>query len=213
MTVASPPGSWNSGLQIQNRESKIQVMAISNHPGGGLRPASEQYRTKVDIATDQLREWILSGDLHYGERLDQARLAATLDVSRMPLRQALLRLADEGLIEAPPHRSAVVTRLSTTELEDLYQARRAMEGVLAELGSQRRDESCVRAMERGLREQEKAVAKGDYDGGWSWTGSFTSSSTGRRLSRARMRSRLSSAARPTATSAITPRTARAPPPQ
>jgi DNA-binding GntR family transcriptional regulator len=161
VTVASPPGSWNSGLQIQNRESKIQVMAISNHPGGGLRPASEQYRTKVDIATDQLREWILSGDLHYGERLDQARLAATLDVSRMPLRQALLRLADEGLIEAPPHRSAVVTRLSTTELEDLYQARRAMEGVLAELGSQRRDESCVRAMERGLREQEKAVAKGD----------------------------------------------------
>lgn len=151
----------NFGLQIQNRESKIQAMAISGRQSGGLPPASEQYRTKVDIATDQLREWILSGELRYGERLDQAQLAATLAVSRMPLRQALLRLADEGLIEAPPHRSAVVTRLSVAELEDLYQARRAMEGVLAELGSERRDDSCVRAMERALREQEKAVAKGD----------------------------------------------------
>lgn len=36
-----------------------------------------------------------------------------------------------------------------------------MEGVLAELGAQRRDDACVRAMERGLRDQEKAVAKGD----------------------------------------------------
>lgn len=113
----------------------------------------------MDIAADQLRTWILHGQLKHGERLDQTKLAAALNVSRMPLRQALLRLAEEGLIQAPPHRSAVVMGLTRAELEDVYQARRALEGILAEIGCERRTDECMAAMERAVQEQERALTR------------------------------------------------------
>ena len=86
-----------------------------------------EYRTKVDAIYEQLRGRILSGRLKPGEKLDQSLLAAQMRVSRTPLRQALLRLASERLIETEPHRSAVVAPLSLVEIEDLYQSRRVLE--------------------------------------------------------------------------------------
>ena len=121
------------------------------------------YRTKVDVAYEQLRRWILSGRLKPGDKLDQSWLASSMRVSRTPLRQALLRLASERLIAAEPHRSAVVASLSLVELEDLYQSRRALESMLAETGAAKLTESTVREMRDLLAQQERAVAAADPD--------------------------------------------------
>jgi DNA-binding GntR family transcriptional regulator len=121
------------------------------------------YRTKVDVAYEQLRRWILSGRLKPGEKLDQSWLATNMRVSRTPLRQALLRLAAERLIEAEPHRSAVVAPLSLVEIEDLYQSRRVMESMLAEVGAARISDRALAQMRRVLSAQETAVKVGDPD--------------------------------------------------
>ena len=133
--------------------------AVSGAADGGAL----DYRTKVDVAYEQLRRWILTGRLKPGERLDQAWLASHMRVSRTPLRQAMLRLAAERLIDAEPHRSAVVAPLSLIEIEDLYQSRRALEAMLAEAGAARMTDATVRQMQAVLDEQEQAVRAGDPD--------------------------------------------------
>ena len=119
-----------------------------------------EFRTKTAMAYEQLRRWIVSGRLAPGQRLDQEWLAAELGVSRMPLRQALLRLEADGLIQNEPHRSAVVAPLSLAELTDVYAARLAIETMLAEAGAARSAEQDFALMEQAIAAQRDAVAAG-----------------------------------------------------
>lgn len=139
------------------------LLAADSKTSGTLDRMSHDYRTKVDVAYEQLREWILSGRLKPGQKLDQAWLATHMRVSRTPLRQALLKLASERLIEAEPHRSAVVSPLSMVEIEDLYQSRRVLEGMLAEVGTARLSDADLRQMGAALEMQDAAVNAGNPD--------------------------------------------------
>jgi len=67
-----------------------------------------QIQSVVDQVYDAVRARILSGDLPRGSRLRQAALADELGVSRTPLREALRRLATEGLVEFEANRGATV---------------------------------------------------------------------------------------------------------
>lgn len=74
-----------------------------------------------------VRRSILNGELASGTRLVQSELAATLDVSTTPVREALRDLASEGLVELDPHRGAVVAELDDEELRDIYEIRLLLE--------------------------------------------------------------------------------------
>ncbi len=74
-----------------------------------------------------LRKAILNGELTSGSRLVQAELAAMLDVSTTPLREALRDLATEGPVQFDPHRGAIVTELSEDDLHDIYELRLVLE--------------------------------------------------------------------------------------
>src|SRR3546814_18735953 len=102
----------------------------SAEPSSGDQQALGQagFLTKSQGVFETLRHWILIGRLEPGQRLDQEWLAAKLNVSRMPLRQALSRLEADGLVINRPHRSAIVAPLSVTMLEDNYAGRRAQIG-------------------------------------------------------------------------------------
>ena len=84
-------------------------------------------QTAHEYVRGVLRRAILNGELGSGTRLIQAELAATLDVSTTPVREALRDLATEGLIQFDPHRGAIVTELSTTDVHDIYEIRRVLE--------------------------------------------------------------------------------------
>jgi DNA-binding GntR family transcriptional regulator len=101
------------------------------------------FRTKAQMVYEQLRDWIVRGRLQPGESVDQERLAGMLDVSRMPLRQALLRLESDRLIERQPHHTGIVTDLSVSDIDDIYGARSALEGLLAEKGAAVRDADLI----------------------------------------------------------------------
>ncbi len=74
-----------------------------------------------------LRSRIILGDLKPGDRLREQKLADELDVSRIPLREALSRLATDSLVTANPRRSAVVASWSESDVHDLFDARLALE--------------------------------------------------------------------------------------
>ncbi|MEJ2866156.1 GntR family transcriptional regulator [Actinomycetospora sp. OC33-EN08] len=74
-----------------------------------------------------LRESILRGDLAPGAHLGEVELAERLGVSRTPVREALSRLAAEGLVEVLPHRGARVVRLSPEDLDGIFDVRLSLE--------------------------------------------------------------------------------------
>ena len=78
-------------------------------------------------AVGAVRELILRGDLPAGARLGEVELAERLGVSRTPVREALTRLAAEGLVEIVPNRGARVSSWSVAELEGVFDLRSALE--------------------------------------------------------------------------------------
>lgn len=78
-----------------------------------------------------LREAIIKGQLQPGERLVQDELAKTLNVSRMPIREAIKQLAAEGYVTVEPHKGAIVKQFTIHELEEIYFLRAKFEPMAA----------------------------------------------------------------------------------
>src|SRR6476469_3224904 len=91
------------------------------------RPAPVENLTLWQRVYDHLRAEILSGRLTPGAELAEVALAEQLGVSRGPIREAIGRLASEGLVTVRPRRGAVVSSLSKEEFLELYQVREALE--------------------------------------------------------------------------------------
>jgi DNA-binding GntR family transcriptional regulator len=102
-------------------------------------PATDaDFPRKSDLAYARVRELILSGALPPGSALNQAGLAATLGLSTTPLREALRRLKEQGLVELDAHRDARVAPLDAAEARDLLELRRSLDPLAAGLAAQRR---------------------------------------------------------------------------
>src|SRR5262245_61772458 len=94
-----------------------------------MRPIrKEVLRDKV---FEVVRDMILAGELRPGERIVESVLASRLGVSRAPMREALGRLAGDGLVRLEPHHGAYVTRLSEQELRDFFEIRETLETLAA----------------------------------------------------------------------------------
>lgn len=90
-------------------------------------PVDGQRRTAHEVVRDTLRHAILNGALPGGTRLVQADIAAQLEVSTTPVREALRDLATEGLIRLDAHRGAIVYEPDLDEVRDLYDIRKILE--------------------------------------------------------------------------------------
>jgi DNA-binding GntR family transcriptional regulator len=86
-----------------------------------------------EIAYQHIRQAILSGALAPGIVLDQDTLARALQMSRMPVREALQRLAQDGWVTITPHRSATVATVTAETVHDLYLVWTLLEGFAVEL--------------------------------------------------------------------------------
>lgn len=85
----------------------------------------------------RLRDLILSGELPPGERLSEPSVAERLGASRTPVRAALARLADEGLVEAIPSGGFAVKAFTEEEIRDAIELRGTLEGHAARLAAER----------------------------------------------------------------------------
>ncbi|MBC9822523.1 GntR family transcriptional regulator [Terrabacter sp. MAHUQ-38] len=100
----------------------------------------------------ELRRRILSLELQPGQRLYEPELAATLQVSRTPLREALRLLLAEDLIDQLPTGGMVVRPLAASDIEELYSVRAALEGLMTGEAARRLTDDDV-AVLRGLVER------------------------------------------------------------
>jgi DNA-binding GntR family transcriptional regulator len=118
-----------------------------------LAPSAPGFTTKSDLAYTRVRGLILSGELAPGAVLPQAALAQTIGISTTPLREALRRLKQEGLVELDAHRDARVRPLDADEARDLLELRGSLEPLAASLAALRRTDdelADVRAALDGL---------------------------------------------------------------
>src|ERR1700733_13441694 len=131
------------------------MAAIERIDRSHSRLAAEVYQRLVDA--------LVQGTLNQGDRLIQDRLAEELDVSRTPVRDALLRLQEEGVLEPSGRWGSGGRSLSEQDLRDLYGARDAVEGhaaaLVAELGPDALDDlrgALVSATSRKLRSSRES---------------------------------------------------------
>jgi DNA-binding GntR family transcriptional regulator len=82
---------------------------------------------------DELIQWLATGRLKPGDRLEETRLSRALGVSRTPLREALTGMAEDGLVESVPNRGFRVPPLSLTVVQDLYPMIGSLEGLALRL--------------------------------------------------------------------------------
>ena len=130
-----------------------------------MKPIGRTGETLADIAYQRISEALLSGEIEPGSRLVMDALAEQLDISRTPVRDALLRLQREGLVAATGRRGFVVSQVSERDVVHIYEAREAVEGFasrrVAEIG-----ESAiarVEAMVRAKADIDMSDARAVYD--------------------------------------------------
>ena len=111
----------------------------------------------VDQVYGVIRERILTGALPRGARVHQEDVAADLGVSRTPVREALRRLAAEGLIEMRTNRGARVTDLEPDDMRQPYEARLVVEPGAARLAAQREVPEARVRMRRAVDVQRRAI--------------------------------------------------------
>lgn len=118
-----------------------------------IRPDEEdeaQFGPLSRQAYQLIREKIVTLRLAPGEPINEGALMEELQIGRTPIREALQRLACEGLVVLRPRRGGVVASLSILDLQQLFELRRVLEGFAASLAAERATESDVAAMEATL---------------------------------------------------------------
>ncbi|GAB2671053.1 GntR family transcriptional regulator [Saccharopolyspora gloriosae] len=109
----------------------VSVLGVEEqNQHGELEPV--QRKSTAAIVADQLRSAIMYGSLPPGSQMGEAELASRLGVSRGPLREAMQRLVQEGLLHSEPHRGLFVTTLDADDVTDIYLARLAVERAACE---------------------------------------------------------------------------------
>ena len=106
---------------------------------------------------------ILSGKYQVGSALTELALSADLGVSRTPVRAALARLEQEGLVRLIPNKGAVVLGISPEDLCDIYRMRMRLEGLAAARAAERRSEQDARRLSEIVELSEFYVARGDAE--------------------------------------------------
>lgn len=101
-----------------------------------------------------LRKRIIQNDLKPGDRISESELARTYGVSRQPVREAFIKLADQGLLEVRPQRGTVVTRIGYFAVLDARFLREAIEADICKIVASSPDPALIVELRRQIELQE-----------------------------------------------------------
>jgi DNA-binding GntR family transcriptional regulator len=118
-------------------------------------------RSASTVAGEIIREAIVDGRLAPGQRLKEEEIARELGMSRTPVREALLLLQSDGLVESVPRRGATVRAYAVDDLDDVYELRAVLEGHAARRAATRVTPDDVRRLEESCRRFERLRAEDD----------------------------------------------------
>jgi DNA-binding GntR family transcriptional regulator len=132
----------------------------------GLEIIRPQKQRLADLVYEQILQALQSGDIKPDERLHQERLAETLQVSRTPVREALLRLENERILKTSGHGGFEVHKATPSDVRDIYQTREAIEGYCAGFLAENATTEVLESIRNVIRAEESsdhANARAYYD--------------------------------------------------
>lgn len=127
--------------------------------------AEKQFRSLIKLLRENLKEAILEGKLPPGERISEEKIAASLKVSRVPLREALRRLEAEGYVHFLSNDAVIVSKPTADEVQDYYTIASVLEGLATRLAVERarpEEISRLRELHRLLKEAYQKKDPGSY---------------------------------------------------
>ncbi len=116
-----------------------------------------------DVLREKIEEQIATGELPPGSTLDEAALVEAHGVSRTPVREALIQLAAEGLIEMRPRHGAVVTSIGPGRLIEMFEVMAELESMCGRLAARRMSVGEHKMLAKAHEDCEKARAAQDPD--------------------------------------------------
>lgn len=122
----------------------------------------ERPKSLTDLAHEKIRQLIVSGEFPLGEQLSEASLAAQLGISKTPVREALLRLRADGLIDIQPQRGTFVFSLTPRQVEEICLFREFVEVAALGAAMQTRRAELVDALEDNVRRMSVAQEAQDW---------------------------------------------------
>src|SRR5947208_10520643 len=140
-------------------EAASRSTAVGTRRSGRPRAATASSRIYSD-----LRAELVSLQRRPGEAISEAEIALSYGVSRTPVREAILKLSDEGLVEIFPQSGIFVSRIPIAALPEAIIIRKALEETTARLAAERATSSQILTLHSILERQREADAAGDRDG-------------------------------------------------
>lgn len=116
----------------------------------------------TDRVCDLIKDVILNGKYDQNQRLNEVELSASLGVSRGPIREAIQRLANDGLVNLVPNKGAFIPSFNLEEYEELLEVRECLELMAVRLAVERGDQSQYRKLAELLRTTERVIEKNKY---------------------------------------------------
>ncbi|MBZ0299756.1 MAG: GntR family transcriptional regulator [Anaerolineae bacterium] len=129
-----------------------------------IQPIEDNKKTVTAMVQERVRQAIFDGVLAAGSRIDQNQLATMLNVSLVPVREALKMLEGEGFVQIIPRRGAFVTESSIPDMEDLYFTRQILEGQAAYHAAEKITDDHIQQLEQLHRAMDQALKNHDYAG-------------------------------------------------
>ncbi len=124
-----------------------------------LKSIKAERRRLADEVYQQILGAILNNELGQNDRLVQEKLAAELQISRTPVREALLRLEQDGILVTSPRGGFVLHHMSEVEVEELYQARAAVEGQAVRILATHNDPKVNAGLRATIEEEENITSQ------------------------------------------------------
>jgi DNA-binding GntR family transcriptional regulator len=123
----------------------------------------DNYKPLRELVFESLREAIINRQLEPGERMMEIQLAEEMGVSRTPVREAIRKLELEGLVVMVPRKGAYVAGLSLKDVAEVFEMRRALEGLASELAADRITDDELDNLERYLVKIADDIERGDLN--------------------------------------------------
>ena len=142
---------------------KSATTTIARKPAVAARPGRRLTKEPfADKAYRELRARILDNSMPSGEQYTEEELAAMLQMSRTPTREAMLRLAGEGLVEVRPRHGMRIKPVSQVDMREIYEVLTALESTAAALAAVRSDQGdSVALLRASIRDMDAALERDD----------------------------------------------------
>lgn len=135
---------------------------VRGRPGRARRRDVAEQRSQRDHAYQEIRRRILENELLPGVQMLETEVADLLGMSRTPVREALIRLAEEGLVDVRPRHGMSVRPVSPQDMKEIYDVLTSLEATAAALAAGRGlDEAALAELDAAVSEMDAALERGD----------------------------------------------------